>query len=280
MSSDEEPDLPSKRALEDDTPELPSKRQLLAKAREAENAQSSKGKGKAPAKEETEDEEDDGDDDGSGGEELLEVEFEVQNPVEDDFHGLKHLLQQLLPASTNIDISDLSDLMIEQAKKNYIGSTIKVKESEDVYGILSVINVQEHKDRPGVKQLCDHLVSSCTDGAIRRKLQALFAPTSTTACGILFNERFVNIPIQLVPPLHKTFFEEVQWAVNDGEPFRFETLVVVAKGYKENEERTVVKKSLAGGRKREVTRVVESKTLHFINPEDMLFYKAASSSFM
>ena len=61
-------------------------------------------------------------------------------------------------------------------------------------------------------QLRDHLLRKCgADTAKRAELEAYFSVESNRGpLGLLLNERAVNLPPQLVPPLHRCLFEEVE----------------------------------------------------------------------
>lgn len=52
----------------------------------------------------------------------IQVDFEGQSPIEEDFHGIKSLLHQLF-LKAHIDLSGLTELIIKQ---NYIGSILRV----------------------------------------------------------------------------------------------------------------------------------------------------------
>jgi len=38
----------------------------------------------------------------------------------------------------------------------------------------------------------------------------------------------VNVPQLLVPTLHETIYEEIQWAIEDGNPFEFDSFIYLA----------------------------------------------------
>ena len=73
------------------------------------------------------------------------MEFEWFDPqLENDFHGIKTLLRQLLDADApSFDLSALTDLILAQP---LLGSTVKVDGNEtDPWAFLTVLNLQEHK---------------------------------------------------------------------------------------------------------------------------------------
>ena len=75
----------------------------------------------------------------------LKVEFEWFDPQpENDFHGIKTLLRQLLDADApSFDLSALTDLILAQP---LLGSTVKVDGNEtDPWAFLTILNLQEHR---------------------------------------------------------------------------------------------------------------------------------------
>lgn len=82
---------------------------------------------------------------------MVDVEFEWFDPQpEHDFHGLKTLLRQLFDLdSQNLELSELADIILAQP---LLGSTVKVDGNEtDPYAFLTVINLQEHAVRNGIR---------------------------------------------------------------------------------------------------------------------------------
>ncbi len=74
----------------------------------------------------------------------LKVDFEWFDPQpENDFHGIKTLLRQLLDADApSFDLIALTDLILAQP---LLGSTVKVDGNQtDPWAFLTVLNLQEH----------------------------------------------------------------------------------------------------------------------------------------
>ena len=83
--------------------------------------------------------------------EELQVEFEARSPEEEDYHGIKRLLQQLFLRSNAVNVGKVTETILNQ---KFIGSVIKQsvldneeeEEGEDlneVYAISTVINLAE-----------------------------------------------------------------------------------------------------------------------------------------
>ncbi|KAH0608992.1 uncharacterized protein H6S33_001220 [Morchella sextelata] len=163
---------------------------------------------------------------------IVNVDFEMFDPQPaHDFHGLKTLLRQLLDAdNTLFDISALTDLILSQP---LLGTTVKVDGNEsDPYAFLTVINMQEHHDKPVIQQLRDYLISRAP-ADLKTQLQTLLSPAAATHTGLILTERLINVPTEIVPPMYKMLLEEITWAVDDGEPYRFSHFLIVSKTYTE-----------------------------------------------
>ena len=83
---------------------------------------------------------------------ILQVEFEARSPEEEDYHGIKRLLQQLFLRSAAVNVGKVTETILNQ---KFIGSVIKqsVLDNEEeeeggedlneVYAISTVINLAE-----------------------------------------------------------------------------------------------------------------------------------------
>jgi len=80
-----------------------------------------------------------------------------------------------------------------------------------------------HKDKLSVKQIKDFIVAKAPPAEKQKWQQTL----SMETVGLLLNERLINVPSALAPSLHETIYEEIQWALEDGHPFNFDTFVYV-----------------------------------------------------
>ncbi|KAI5847221.1 p21-C-terminal region-binding protein-domain-containing protein [Morchella snyderi] len=163
---------------------------------------------------------------------IVNVDFEMFDPQPaHDFHGLKTLLRQLLDAdNTLFDISALAELILSQP---LLGTTVKVDGNEsDPYAFLTVLNMQEHHDKPIIQQLRTYLLSRAP-AALQPQLQTLLAPDAPTHTGLILAERLLNVPTEIVPPMYRMLLEEISWAVADNEPYRFGHFLLLSKTYTE-----------------------------------------------
>ena len=161
------------------------------------------------------------------------MEFEWFDPQPDhDFHGIKTLLRQLFDVDGQLlDLSALTDLILAQP---LLGSTIKVEGNEsDPYAFLSVINLKEHKDRPEIASLTNYLQERCKQSSKIKSIGQLMDSTDSACVGLLLTERLINLPAQVIPPMYKMLLEEIQWAIDEKEPYKFSHYLIVSKTYQE-----------------------------------------------
>ena len=82
---------------------------------------------------------------------MWKVEFEARAPDEDDFHGIKLLVKQLFLRSAAVNVSKVTETILNQ---RYIGSVIKtvqpdedeeddIADDDHIYAISTVLNLAE-----------------------------------------------------------------------------------------------------------------------------------------
>ncbi|KAF2682228.1 hypothetical protein K458DRAFT_342659 [Lentithecium fluviatile CBS 122367] len=163
---------------------------------------------------------------------MVNVEFEWFDPQPAvDFHGIKTLLRQLLDIDAQLfNLSELTDLILSQP---LLGSTVKVDGNEtDPYAFLTVLNLTTHKDKQVIKDLTAYLTRHATTPSLSA-LKPLLDPSSTSQIGLILTERFVNMPHEITPPMYTMLLEEIQWAIEECEPYAFTHYLILSKTYVE-----------------------------------------------
>nr|XP_034491116.1 BRCA2 and CDKN1A-interacting protein-like [Marmota flaviventris] len=145
--------------------------------------------------------------------EEVNIEFEAYSISDNNYDGIKKLLQQLFlkaPANT----AELTDLLIQQ---NHIGSVIKqTNVSEDIdddddadeneiFGFISLLNLTERKDTQCAEQIKELVLSFCEkncEKSVVEQMDKLLNDT-TKPVGFLLSERFINVPPQIALPMHQ-----------------------------------------------------------------------------
>ncbi|KAF4549345.1 putative p21-C-terminal region-binding protein [Elsinoe fawcettii] len=196
------------------------------------------------------------DDSGSDNDvDMLDVDFEWFDPEEHDFHGLKALLRQLLDAdATLFDLSALADLILSQP---HLGSTVKCDGQEsDPYAFLTVISLKAHAANPAVQTLTSYLSTRSKTNPSLAPLSAILADESAHV-GLVLQERLVNMPTEIVPPMYTMLREELQWATEEQQAVDFTHYLVLSKTYSEvaselDEPSRPQKKVRQGGKGEEV----------------------------
>jgi BCCIP len=114
--------------------------------------------------------------------------------------------------------------------------------------VASVLNLHRYRDLECLQQIAAYLTEQCSDAKLRLQLTAvgircmagnrcadctmtciqfgsLLSLSNTVQAlrdagsGLLLNQRLVNAPPQVAPPLMQALFDEISWAVED-EPTR------------------------------------------------------------
>jgi protein BCP1 len=201
--------------------------------------------------------------------EIVNVDFELFNyDAEIDFHGVKSLLRQLFDVDAKLlNMSGLSELVIQQ---NTIGSTCKVDDkANDAYAFLTVLNSHEHREKPPVTQLLNYLSEKATTNKALSPVSELLA--SEKPIGLVLAERLINMPTEIIPPMWSMLLDEIEAAVEDGEPYEFSHYLIVSRTYLE------VESNLDQGERKKKKAKEESETFYF-HPEDEELRKHAVAS--
>lgn len=219
---------------------------------------------------------------------MLDVDFEFMDPNPAvDFHGIKNLLRQLFDSDNQLfDLSELADLILSQPG---MGSTVKCDgEESDPYALLTALNLNHHRTKPIILNLTRYILSraKASGNSGLCQLEKLLAADSKAQVALVLNERFINIPPQIIPPMYNLLVEEVDLAVKDQEPFDFTHYLIFSKTYAEvdskldaeDSERPSKKgkksatTSQRGGKKNDDDAA--SETFYF-HPEDEIWQKHA-----
>lgn len=157
----------------------------------------------------------------------IDVDFEFLSMAEVDFHGIKTLLKQMMSTDIEkVDISGLADFLISQP---FIGSVVKCDGLLDPYAIMTAIDCSQ--ECPSIQQLLAYL-SKKAAGA-KEVMERFDRLLRNSKVAILLNERLINMPADIAPPLLKSLIEEIDWATEDKLLPQFEYFVFITKVYQE-----------------------------------------------
>lgn len=106
-------------------------------------------------------------------------------------------------------------------------------------------------------------------------LVQLLSQTPIPPIGLILTERLINVPSEVVPPMYTMLLEEMEWAVQDKEPYNFSHYLILTKTYTEvpskldaEEDRPKKKSKATGG---------AFETMYF-HPEDEVLQRHAICS--
>ncbi|KAG9119969.1 Mss4p nuclear export [Ceratobasidium sp. 392] len=172
--------------------------------------------------------------------ELVDVDFEFFDPAQIDYLAIKRLLNQLFSwDSPNFHVEKLTELILSQP---LLGSTVKTDGIEsDPYALLSVININVHKDHPSIRAIVDYLLDKVApNSATSSTLAALLSPQALGSAsghtGLIISERLINMPPQIMAPMYKMLGDEIQWAIEENEPYNFDNFIVVSRCFRFSDE--------------------------------------------
>mmetsp|Transcript_35789 Transcript_35789/g.47243 ORF Transcript_35789/g.47243 Transcript_35789/m.47243 type:complete len:326 (+) Transcript_35789:53-1030(+) len=134
---------------------------------------------------------------------IINVTFDFCDPNEKHFHSVKGFLKGFIPG-IEINLSDLADLIIAQAS---VG-TLVCSEYDDVFAFSTVLNMRFRKESQSIQQITKALSEKCPEN-LQASFQSILEAPDT---GLVVSRRMVNLPLQLIPPLHSALVDDIAWA--------------------------------------------------------------------
>ena len=153
--------------------------------------------------------------------EEFQVEFQFFDPEEDDFHSVRDLLCGGTLGFADLDFSGLANSIVDQVN---IGTMVKSgaeeatdakaakagDEDEDevtLCGMLTILNLRQFRDEAWCKSLLGLLESKA-----KEKQFLNWTKGEVNQVGLVISERFVNLPLELIPAMHNVILEDIQWS--------------------------------------------------------------------
>jgi len=191
----------------------------------------------------------------------IPVEFDVRVMEEIDFKTIRNFLS-LYCQNKTFDASELTEIILNQ---EYLGSVIRETSESESFGFISVVNINYHKEKLCIKQIKDFILSKAPAHEKQKWQLAL----SLETVGLLLNERLINVPSALAPNLHETIYEEIDWALEDGHPFNFDSFIYITSWIHPDSGKTKPNSTERTKKKPKVNR-------QWIKPEDQVYLEKAS----
>ncbi|XP_038198235.1 BRCA2 and CDKN1A-interacting protein-like [Arvicola amphibius] len=210
--------------------------------------------------------------------EEVNIEFEAYSISDNDYGGIKKLLQQLF-LKAPVNTAELTDLLIQQ---NHIGSVVKQTDvSEDssdevdedeIFGFISLLHLTKRKGTQCAEQIKELVLSFCEKNcgqSVVEQLDKLLNDT-TGFVGFLLSERFINVPPQIALPMHQQLQKELADAQRTNKPCgKCYFYLLISK--------TFVEAGKSGSKKKQGG--LQQEALMFANAEEEFFYEKAILKF-
>lgn len=176
-------------------------------------------------------------------------------PCESFFHSIKLLTQQLCD-DQKFDVSGLADALIAQQSLGSLPVTtlgfnldekyadlndeefekmrIKHNNDRDVYGITTVINFSKREDKKFLEDIYGYIMYKAKKCLDKDKLKKFITLLNNKRIGLFINERYLNLPVNLVPTLLKSIPEDIEFTkqqddVENPSDFNFDFFLGIAK---------------------------------------------------
>ncbi|XP_074446484.1 BRCA2 and CDKN1A-interacting protein [Larus michahellis] len=212
--------------------------------------------------------------------EEVNIEFEAHSISDNDYNGIKKLLQQLF-LKAPVNTAELTDILIQQ---NHIGSIIKQAEvqedssdddedDDEVFGFISCLNLTERKGTQCAEQIKELILSRCEKSCEQHVVEQLnkLLNDSTKPVGLLLSERFINVPPQIALPMHQQLQKELTEAQRTNKPCgKCHYYLLISKTFTE---------ATKSSSKRREGRNQQKEELMFANAEEEFFYEKALLKF-
>lgn len=144
----------------------------------------------------------------------IDVSFDFVPPTEIDFMALKRLVQQLYYThSPELDIGALADWIIKigSAPDAAVGTVVKVEDDADADPFAFASAIPLRPSEPAAKVLYDYYEKVLGGASSSKAAQSIWKAIRDDNTNVVqvFHERMVNMPPQIMPPLYRMLFEEV-----------------------------------------------------------------------
>ncbi|EEB05728.1 CDK regulator [Schizosaccharomyces japonicus yFS275] len=209
---------------------------------------------------------------------IIQVDFEFFDIKPIDFHASKNLLKQLFGYDhTFINLSAVSDFILGSA---VAGSTVKVDGPEsDPYAMLALLDVSANKAQEALSCIIKYLSdrSASANPELKNFFESSLADGSKEHVGLLLNERLINMPVQVIPPMYKMLFDELA----QDKKGEFTHYILVSKTYTECTPQLDVDDDDAPrptkkGKKLKKKKEKNSNEVFYFHPEDEILRQFAT----
>lgn len=122
-----------------------------------------------------------------------------------------------------------------------------------------------------MRKLIDYLKGKANAKPGLAALADLFSQPALPPIGLILTERLINVPAQIAPPMYTMLLEEIQWALDENEPYAFSHYLILSKTYTEVASQLDVDDERPKKKKKSGSNWA---TMYF-HPEDEVFHRLA-----
>lgn len=123
-----------------------------------------------------------------------------------------------------------------------------------------------------IKALSDYIVRQALTNPALTAVAELLQSSKGSEVGLILTERLINIPAEVVPPMYRMLLEEITWAVEEKEPYKFTHYLILSKTYQE----VASKLSLGEDRPQKKKKTQQdSEEIFYFHPEDEVLHRHA-----
>jgi protein BCP1 len=126
--------------------------------------------------------------------------------------------------------------------------------------------MRDVQDHPAIKEIISYLRQKSSSNASFAPLAGLLSQPSIPPIGLILTERLINIPSEVVPPMYTMLLEEISWALEEKEPYKFTHYLILSKTYEEVESK-LDNEELRPQKKKKKNAGGKSERFYF-HPED------------
>ena len=126
------------------------------------------------------------------------------------------------------------------------------------------------QDNAVIKDLINYLQSKA--GTKLSTLPTLLS-SQDAQVGLILTERLINMPAEVVPPMYTMLLEEIEWALEEREPYEFTHYLILSKTYSEVESKVDQEDTRPSKKKKQGTSADEAFYFH---PEDEILHQHAA----
>jgi protein BCP1 len=210
-------------------------------------------------------------------EDIINIEFLFSPIRENYFHNIKTLIKPIFEFE-KVNISGVAELILSQREE--VGTAIKTEEEGevgnddvDILAIQTLINLR--LDNQTVTDLRNFILSKIEAYLKDEQREIALKIMNSYRTGLLINERAINLPMQLIPPLLNLLIEDISDYKHDygNDKYDADYVIVISKFVRKvNPTKKKVKVKKTENKEEDLYYKFEEE--HFVKSSDVsLFYK-------